>query len=111
MPHPTHSALHRWLKRHGVSRSPRPMAPSPPASASSACPIGYFHIDIAEVRTEQGKLQLLVAIGSPGREKSSATPRWYVQRSSSRHTNALPWSTRIACGQPRRAAEARGIPT
>ena len=25
-------------------------------------PIGYFHIDLAEVRTEQGKLYLLVAI-------------------------------------------------
>ena len=27
-----------------------------------AYPIGYFHIDIAEVRTAQGKLYLLVAI-------------------------------------------------
>lgn len=26
------------------------------------CPIGYFHIDIAEVRTEEGKLYLFVAI-------------------------------------------------
>ncbi len=25
-------------------------------------PIGYFHIDIAEVRTEEGKLYLFVAI-------------------------------------------------
>lgn len=25
-------------------------------------PIGYFHIDIAEVRTEQGKLHMFVAI-------------------------------------------------
>ncbi len=25
-------------------------------------PIGYFHIDIAEVRTEEGKLHLFVAI-------------------------------------------------
>ncbi len=28
-----------------------------------ADPIGSFHIDIAEVRTEQGKLDLLVAAG------------------------------------------------
>jgi len=27
-----------------------------------AYPIGYFHVDLAEVRTEQGKLYLLVAI-------------------------------------------------
>jgi len=29
--------------------------------SSKAYPIGYFHIDLAEVRTEQGKLYLLVA--------------------------------------------------
>jgi hypothetical protein len=34
-----------------------------------AYPLGYFHIDIAEVRTEQGKLYLLVA------RKSAATRR------------------------------------
>ena len=27
-----------------------------------AYPIGYFHIDIAEVRTEEGKLHLFVAV-------------------------------------------------
>lgn len=28
----------------------------------SSYPIGYFHIDMAEVRTEQGKLYMFVAI-------------------------------------------------
>lgn len=27
-----------------------------------ACPIGYFHIDIAEVQTEEGKLYLFLAV-------------------------------------------------
>ncbi len=31
-------------------------------SASIATPIGYFHIDIAEMQTAQGKLYLFVAI-------------------------------------------------
>jgi Asp-tRNA(Asn)/Glu-tRNA(Gln) amidotransferase A subunit family amidase len=31
-------------------------------NALAGYPIGYFHIDIAEVRTAQGKLYLLVAI-------------------------------------------------
>jgi len=31
-------------------------------TASKAYPIGYFHLDIAEVRTEEGKLCLFVAI-------------------------------------------------
>ena len=33
-----------------------------PRRSSRAYPIGYFHIDIAEVRTEEGKLYLFVAI-------------------------------------------------
>ena len=30
--------------------------------AGPICPIGYFHIDIAEVQTAEGKLRLFVAI-------------------------------------------------
>ncbi len=40
--------------------------PTPRATSRSAkvkrYPIGFFHIDIAEVQTEEGKLCLLVAI-------------------------------------------------
>ena len=41
------------------------MKPPPPpcqTQIQGAYPIGYFHIDLAEVRTAQGKLYLLVAI-------------------------------------------------
>jgi hypothetical protein len=34
----------------------------PAKKAFKKYPIGYFHIDIAEVRTEEGKLHLFVAI-------------------------------------------------
>ena len=37
--------------------------------ATKSCesyPIGYFHIDVAEVRTEQGKLHMFVAVTTPG---------------------------------------------
>ena len=34
----------------------------PKRSKFSSYPIGYFHIDMAEVRTEQGKLYMFVAI-------------------------------------------------
>jgi hypothetical protein len=37
-------------------------AKPPPNANSRPIPIGYFHIDIAEVRTAQGKLYLLVAV-------------------------------------------------
>ena len=40
----------------------RSTATSRPRKKFKAYPIGYFHIDIAEVHTEEGKLYLYVAI-------------------------------------------------
>ena len=62
IPHLTRSALHRCLQRHGISRLPEMTGDRPAKKKFRAYPIGYFHIDIAEVRTEQGKLRLFVAI-------------------------------------------------
>lgn len=61
IPHLTRSSLHRCLQRHGISRLPE-VAGDKPKRAFKHYPIGYFHIDIAEVRTEEGKLHLFVAI-------------------------------------------------
>jgi len=62
IPHLTRSSLHRRLQRHGVFRLPETEGNKPTKGRFKAYPIGYFHIDIAEVRTEQGRLYLLVAI-------------------------------------------------
>ncbi len=62
IPHLTRSSLHRCLQRHGISRLPQVEGEASPRSKFKAYPIGYFHIDIAEVRTAQGKLYLIVAI-------------------------------------------------
>src|SRR3982751_3543581 len=62
MPHLTRSSLHRCLRRHGISRLPDTNGDKPQRSKFKRDPIGFFHIDIAEVRTEQGKLHLFVAI-------------------------------------------------
>jgi transposase InsO family protein len=62
IPHLTRSSLHRCLQRHGISRLPDTEGDKPSRSKFKRYPIGYFHIDIAEVRTEQGKLHLFVAI-------------------------------------------------
>jgi transposase InsO family protein len=62
IPHLTRSGLHRCLQRHGISRLPETTGDKPTRKRFKAYPIGYFHIDIAEVRTEQGKLNLFVAI-------------------------------------------------
>ena len=62
IPHLTRSALHRCLQRHGISRLPEVDGDKPLRSKFKRYPIGYFHIDIAEVHTEEGRLYLLVAI-------------------------------------------------
>ena len=56
IPHLTRSSLHRCLQRHGISRLPDTDGNKPQRSRFKRYPIGFFHIDIAEVRTEQGKL-------------------------------------------------------
>ncbi len=58
----TRSSLHRCLQRHGISRLPDMEGDKPVRKEFKAYPIGFFHMDIAEVRTEEGKLYLFVAI-------------------------------------------------
>jgi len=62
IPHLTRSSLHRCLQRHGISRLPQIQDESAAKRKFKAYPIGYFHIDIAELRTAEGKLYLFVAI-------------------------------------------------
>ena len=62
VPHLTRSSLHRCLQRHGLSRLPDMDGDKPKRQKFKRYPIGYFHLDIAEVRTEEGKLHLFVAI-------------------------------------------------
>jgi transposase InsO family protein len=63
IPHLTRSSLHRCLQRHGISRLPDVAGGDKPDKKKfKSYPIGYFHIDIAEVRTVEGKLYLYVAI-------------------------------------------------
>ena len=50
IPHLTRSSLHRCLQRHGISRLPDVEGDKPAKKKFKAYPIGYFHIDIAEVR-------------------------------------------------------------
>ncbi len=62
IPHLTRSSLHRCLQRHGISRLPEVEGGKPSKKKFKAYPIGYFHIDIAELQTAEGKLYLYVAI-------------------------------------------------
>jgi transposase InsO family protein len=60
--HLTRSSLHRCLQRHGVSRLPQMEGDNEPRRKFKTYPIGFFHVDIAEVQTAQGKLYLFVAV-------------------------------------------------
>ncbi|MBL4769205.1 MAG: IS481 family transposase [Rhodobacteraceae bacterium] len=62
IPKLTRSSLHRCLQRHGISRLPDMEGDKPKRQKFKRYPIGYFHIDIAELRTIEGKLYLFVAI-------------------------------------------------
>ncbi len=62
IPHLTRSSLHRCLQRHGISRLPEVTGDKELKRKFKTYPIGYFHIDIAEVRTAEGKLHLYVGI-------------------------------------------------
>jgi hypothetical protein len=58
----TRSSLHRCLQRHGISRLPDLEGDKPARKKFKSYPIGFFHMDIAEVRTGEGKLYLFVAV-------------------------------------------------
>jgi len=62
IPKLTRSSLHRCLERHGISRLPEVEGTKPGRKKFQRYPIGYFHVDLAEVRTAEGKLYLFVAI-------------------------------------------------
>ena len=62
IPHLTCSSLHRCLERHGISRLLDVESDKPKRKKFDSYPIGFFHIDMAEVRTAEGKLYLFVAI-------------------------------------------------
>jgi transposase InsO family protein len=62
LPHLSRSALHRRPQRHSISRLPEVGGDKPAKKRFKRYPIGYFHLDLAEVRTVEGKLNLFVAI-------------------------------------------------
>ena len=61
IPHLTRASLHRCFKRHGINRLPQSESKKA-KKRFKTYPIGYFHVDLCHVRTEQGKLKLFVAV-------------------------------------------------
>lgn len=54
--------MHRCLQRHGIGRLPQVEGEATAKKKLKAYPIGFVHIDIAEVQTAEGRLHLPVAI-------------------------------------------------
>src|SRR5918998_816137 len=61
IPHLTRSSLHRCLQRHGISRLPEVEGDKPDRRQFKSYPIGYFHIDIAEVQTAEARTESVIA--------------------------------------------------
>ncbi|MDR6955813.1 hypothetical protein J2X65_005196 [Ancylobacter sp. 3268] len=74
IPHLTRSSLHRCLQRLGISRLPEVEGDQEPKRRFKPYPIGFFHIDIAEVKTAVGKLDLYVAIDRTSKIASMPRP-------------------------------------
>ena len=62
IPNLTRSSLHRCLQRHGIPAFRMSNATSLDKRKLKTYPPGYFHVEIAELRTEEGKFYLFVAI-------------------------------------------------
>jgi transposase InsO family protein len=61
IPHLSRSALHRLFQRQGISRLPAPEH-AEQKKPFKDYPIGYRHVDFAQVHTEEGRVYLFVAI-------------------------------------------------
>ena len=61
IPHLSRSSLYRCYKRHGINRIKEPKKAREKKNFK-VYPPGYVHVDITEMRTEEGKLYLFVGI-------------------------------------------------
>ena len=95
IPHLTRSSLHRCLQRHGISRLPDVEGDKQAKRKFKRYPIGYFHIDIAEVRTAEGKLHMFVAIDRTSKfafaELHEKAPTWVAAEFLGRLIEAVPY--------------------
>ncbi len=62
IPHLKRSNLHRLFQKYGISTLPKEENKTPETKKFKEYPIGYFHVDIAHVNTEEGRLYMFVAI-------------------------------------------------
>ena len=88
VPHLTRSSLHLLFQRHGISRLPS-VEGDRPRKLFKDYPIGYVHIDITELRTEDGKLYMFVAIDHVSKFAFARLERKANRRTASAFLEAL----------------------
>lgn len=54
--------LHRDFQKHGISVRPKEDLETPETNTFKVYPIRNFHVDIAQVNTEEGRLYMFVAV-------------------------------------------------
>nr|WP_156475478.1 hypothetical protein [Gluconobacter thailandicus] len=87
IPHLTRSALHRCFQRHEISRLPDIEGDKPKRQRFKRSPIGFFHLDIAEVQTAEGKLYLFVAIDRTIKEATVKRFHYHSHKQLRTHLN------------------------
>ena len=119
IPHLTRSSLHRLFQRHDISRLPEIEGDKVSKKPFKVYPIGYFHLDIAEVHTEEGKLHLFVAVDRTSKlafVDSTMQPIARQHRTFSKpwsppsRTRSTPCSPTMVCSSAISPASAAGRP-
>ena len=62
IPHLKRSNLHRLYQNYEISSFPKEENQTPETKTFKEYPIGYFHVDIVQVNTEEGRLYMFVSI-------------------------------------------------
>ena len=110
IPHLTRSALHRCLQRHGISRLPDVEGDKPKRQKFKRYPIGFFHIDIAEVQTATRPAaaaeMVLVRIAYVA---DLPTPDEVIRMIEQNGAGAAPATSGSAASSPSRGAPASAI--
>ena len=91
IPHLTRSSLHRCLQRHGIGRLPDVEGDKPAKKKFKSYPIGYFHIDIAEV---QDRTKASSTCSSPSIAPRSSPSSQLAREGQHGHRPRLPRRTR-----------------
>jgi hypothetical protein len=89
IPRLTRSSWHRCFQRHGLSRLPEVDGDMPAQPKFKTYPLGYCHIDMAEVHTAEGRLDRCVAIDRASKFAVAERPEQATRRVAAHVLRAL----------------------